>query len=102
MLLWASQKDKTKSVAKSESDFNYDGKHRLYRFYKGYDQFEEMPLDSNYNRMKWFSKLLISFKAVRTEKARNATQRSELLKISTSFTKGIMMLTKVIMAMMVS
>ena len=52
MLLWASQKDKTKSVAKSESDFNYDGKHRLYRFYKGYDQFEEMPLDSNYNRMK--------------------------------------------------
>ena len=52
MLLWASQKDKTKSVAKSESDFKYDGKHRLYRFYKGYDQFEEMSLDSNYNRMK--------------------------------------------------
>ena len=46
------KKDEVKSVAKSKSDFNYDGKHTFYRFYKGYDEFEEIPLVSKYNRMK--------------------------------------------------
>ena len=45
-------KDKAKSGAKSESDFNYDNNHRFYKFYKGYDEFEDMSLDSKYSRMK--------------------------------------------------
>ena len=57
----AFEKDKSKSGARSQSDFNYDKKHALYKFYKGYDEFEEMSLDSKYNRMKKFNKLLTSF-----------------------------------------
>ena len=34
------------------------------KFYKGYDEFEEMSLDSKYNSIKEFSKLLIKFKAL--------------------------------------
>ena len=54
---------------------NYDGKYAFYRFYKGYDEFEEMSLDSKYNRMKEFDKLLISFKSLKTKRNRNATQK---------------------------
>ena len=35
----AFKKDKAKSSAKSESDFNYDSNYRFYRFYKQYDEF---------------------------------------------------------------
>ena len=66
-----------KSVAMSKSDFNYDSNHTFYRFYERYDEFEEMSLDSKYNRMKEFNKLLISFKSVQTKKKknRNTTQK---------------------------
>ena len=40
-----------------------------------YDEFEEMSLDSKYNKMKEVNKFLISFKAVRKQKNRSATQR---------------------------
>ena len=71
------KKDDIKNIAKSESksDFNHDGNHKFYEFYKGYDEFEEMSLDSKYNRMKEFNKFLISFKAVRKQKNRSATQK---------------------------
>ena len=69
------KKDNVKNIANEESDFNYDGKYKFYRFYKGYDEFEEMSLDSKYNRMKEFNKFLISFKAVRKQKNRSATQK---------------------------
>ena len=57
------KKDEVKSVPKSKSDFNYDSNHAFFKFYKGYDEFEEITLDSKYNRMKKFNKLLISFKS---------------------------------------
>ena len=60
--------DKVKTVAKSESDFNYDINYTFYRFYKGYDEFEKISLDSKNNRMKGSNKFLISFKAVRKKK----------------------------------
>ena len=47
----------------------------FFKFYKGYDEFEEMSLDSKYNSMKEFNKLLISFKSVKTKKPRNTTQK---------------------------
>ena len=71
----AFKKDEVKSVARSKSDFNYDSNHAFFKFYKGYDEFEEMSLDSKYNRMKEFNKLLISFKSVKTKKNRNTTQK---------------------------
>ena len=50
LLSKAFKKDEAKSVAKNKSDFNYDSNHTFYRFYKGYDEFEEMSLDSKYHR----------------------------------------------------
>ena len=70
----AFKKDKVKSVAEGKSDFNYDTKHAFDKFYKRYDEFEEMSLDSKYNRMKEFNKLLIGFKSVKTKKT-NTTQK---------------------------
>ena len=58
-------KDKAKSVAKSESDFKYDSNHILYKFCEGYDEFEDMSLDSKYNRMKDFNKRCTNFKDLR-------------------------------------
>ena len=57
------KKDNVKNIAKSESNFNYDTNYNVYRFYKVYDEFQEMSLDSKYNRIKEFNKLLIKFKA---------------------------------------
>ena len=52
-----------KSLPKSCSDFNYDNsKYRLHKFYKGYDEFEEMSLDSKYNKIKKIINLLTEFK----------------------------------------
>ena len=57
------KKDNVKNIAKSQSNFNYDSNYKIYRFYKVYDEFQEMSLDSKYNRIKEFNKLLIKFKA---------------------------------------
>ena len=73
----AFKKDEVKSVAKSKSDFNYDSNHTFCKFYKGYDEFIEMSLDSKYNRMKEFNKLLIIFKRVKTEKKKEAQLKKE-------------------------
>ena len=74
----AFKKDEAKSVVKGKSDFNYDNNHAFNRFYKEYDELEEMSLDSKYNRMKEFNKLLISFKSVKTKKQKHDLKRSEL------------------------
>ena len=39
----------------------------FFKFYKWYDEFEEMSLDSKCNRMKDFNELLISFKSLKTK-----------------------------------
>ena len=41
----AFRQNEVKSVTKNKSDFNYDGNHGFFRFYKGYDEFKEMSLD---------------------------------------------------------
>ena len=60
------KKDEVKSAARSKRDFNYDGKNTFYRwydftFYKGYDEFKEMSLDSKYNKMNKLTNLLTKF-----------------------------------------
>ena len=70
----AFKKDGVKSVAKNKREFNYDGKHTSYRFYKGYDEFQEMLSDAKYNRMKEFNKLLVDVKAIKIKK-KETTQK---------------------------
>ena len=54
--------DNIKNITNKESDFNYGGNYKSYKFSKVYDEFEEMPLDSKYKRIKEFNKLFIKFK----------------------------------------
>ena len=72
------KKDEVKSVAKSKSGFNYDSKHTFYKFYRKYDEFEQMSLNSKQNRMKNFDERLIDFKAIKTKKIEHNSERSEL------------------------
>ena len=60
------------------SDFNYDNNHAFFKFYKGYDKFKEMSLDSKYNKMKKFNKLLIGFKSLKTKKRKHNSKRGKL------------------------
>ena len=65
-------------MIKNKSDFNCDRKDAFFRFYKGYDKLKEMSLDSKYNRMKEFNKLLIGFKSLKTKQKKqneNTTQK---------------------------
>ena len=50
-----------KHIAKSESDFNYDGKYKFYRCCKQYDEFEETSRDSKQNKMEKFKRPLDNF-----------------------------------------
>ena len=48
--------------------------------FKGYDEFKEMPLDSKYNRMKEFNKLLINFKALRPNKPKTQLKKEQIMR----------------------
>ena len=74
-------KNEVKSVTKNKSHFNYDSKHAFFRFYRGYDEFKEMPsLDSKYNKMKEFNKFLISFKNLKTKKTETQLKKEQIMK----------------------
>ena len=45
------KKDNAKNIANRESDFNYESTYKFYKFNKGYDEFEEMSLDSKHNKI---------------------------------------------------
>ena len=75
----AFKKDDVKSVAKKKSDFNYGRKYAFYRFYNKYDKFKEMPLDSKYNRMKEFNKLLIIFKNLKTKTPETQLKKKQII-----------------------
>ena len=68
----AFKKDDVKSITKSKSDF--------FKFYKSYDEFKEMSLDSKYNRMKDFNKLFISFKSLKTKKTETELKKERIMK----------------------
>ena len=57
----AFKKNEVKSVTKNNKNKN--------NFTKGYYEFQEMSIDSKYNRMKEFNKLFLNFKSVKTKKA---------------------------------
>ena len=62
------------------SDFNYDRNFRFYIFFKGYDEFKEMSLDSKYNRVKEFNKLLTNFKALRLKNPKTQLKEERIMK----------------------
>ena len=74
------KKDNVKNIAKSESDFNYDSNYSFYKFYKRYDEFEEMSLDSKYNWIKKFSKLLTNFKIIRPKNPKTQFKKERIMK----------------------
>ena len=94
------KKDNVKNFANRESDFDYDSKHSFYRFYKEYNEFEVMPLDSKYNKMKKFTNLLTIFKNLKPRNPKTLLKKKRIRKILMSFTKSIAMITKMILAMM--
>ena len=63
-----------------ESDFNYDGNYKFYRFYKQYDEFQDMSLDSKYNRIKVFNRLLIKFKALKPKNPKTQLKKERIMK----------------------
>ena len=48
---------------------------------KGYDEFEEMSLDSKLNRIKEFNKLLTNFKDLRLKKPKTQLKKTSLQKV---------------------
>ena len=76
----AFNKNEVKSVTKNKSDFNYDSNHAFFKFYKGYDEFKEMSLDSKYNRIKEFNKLFLNFKSVKTKKTETQLKKERIMK----------------------
>ena len=91
------KKDNVKNIATSKSDFNYDSNFTFYKFYKRYVEFEEIPLDSKYDWIKEFSKLLIKFKVLKTKNPKTQLKKERIMKNLMSFTKNITMFTKMIM-----
>ena len=74
------KKDNVKNTAKSESNFNYDGNLNFFKFCKVYDELEELSLDSNFNKMKEFNKLLIKFKALRPKRPETHLKKERIMK----------------------
>ena len=74
------KKDSVKHIAKSESDFNYDGKYKFYRFYKQYDEFEVMSLNYEHNNTKEFKRLLNNFKNLKPKKQETQLKKERIMK----------------------
>ena len=73
--------DNVKNIANRESDFNYDSKHSFYRFYKVYNECEEMSLDSKYNKMKKFTNHLTAFKNLKPKIPKTQFKKERVIKI---------------------
>ena len=76
----AFKKDETKSVAKNESDFNYDSCHTFFEFYKRINEFKDMSLGSKYTIMKNFNKRLIKLKNVKPTKSETRLKKERIAK----------------------
>ena len=74
------KKDNVKNIANRERDFNYDTKHSLYRFYKEYNEFEKMSLNSKYNKMKKFTDLLPIFNNLKPKNPKTHLKKEQIMK----------------------
>ena len=95
------KKDNVRNIAKSHSDFNYDSnKYRFHEFYKGYDEFEEMSLDSKYNKMKKLTNLLTDFQNLKPKKTETQLKKERIMKNVDELYKKHYNFTKMIMTPM--
>ena len=69
-----------KILRSCKRDFDYGSNHEFYKFYKGYDEFEEMSLDSKHNRIKEFNKLLIKLKALKSRNPKTQLKKEQIMK----------------------
>ena len=69
------KKDKAKSGNKMTVILIMTAAIDFTNFFKGYDEFKEMSLDSKCNRMKEFDKLLINVKALRPNKPKTQLKK---------------------------
>ena len=87
--------NKDSKAAKNESNYNYDSKYTLYKFYKDFNKFKRMWLGSKYDEMIDFCTLLNAF--INTHEATTTKQKIvkiELLIMSNHFTINTLILTK--------
>ena len=61
-----SNTNKTSSLIKNESDYNYDNNFGFYKFYKDFQNFKDMSLESKYNDISKFYTALNEFKNHKT------------------------------------
>ena len=74
------KKDNAKNIANRGSDCNCESKHSFYRFHKKYSEFEEMSLDSKYNKIKKFTNLLTIFKSLKPKNSRTQLKKERIMK----------------------
>ena len=68
------------NIANKESEFNYDGKHEFYIFYKQYDEFEEMSLDFKQEKMKELKRLVNNIKIFLPMKEETQIKKERIMK----------------------
>ena len=91
-----------KNVANKESNFNYDGEHKFYIFYKQHDEFEEMSLDFKHKKMKEFERLLNNFKNLIPTKEDTQLKKERIMKNVDKLYEKFTILRKTIMTMIMT
>ena len=61
-----SNTNKTSSYIKNESDYNYDNNFAFYKFYRDFQNFKDRSLESKYNDISKFYRVLNEFKNHKT------------------------------------
>ena len=74
------KKDNVKDIANRESYFNYDNKHSFYIFYKEYNEFVKMSLDSNHNKIKKITNFLTIFKNLKPKNLKTQLKKERVIK----------------------
>ena len=59
--------NKTNSYIKNENDYNYDNNFAFYKFYRDFQNFKDRSLESKYNDISKFYRVLNEFKNHKTK-----------------------------------
>ena len=69
-----------KNIANRESDFSYDSQYSFYRFCKEYNEFEEISLDTKYNKMKTFTNFLTNLENLKLKNPKTQLKKERTMK----------------------
>ena len=73
----SSKKNNVKNIANRESNFNYDGKYKFYRFTNSMVNLKRFQI--KHNKMKEFKKLLNNFKSLRPIKQETQLKKERIM-----------------------